>query len=288
MLKISMKNLGGVIAACWAAAEEATARAIAEKYPNPGEENITFLFGGELRASVAEESRKGSFARAFYADLLLVPGIGRHVLKAEGLVARVNLHSRWHEGRRSGSDLGMIVTKPSILWHPELREVEIVRDQARALLAQAKLNKSRQYRDGHISWGTLTKSQQKRFLPEYKEYSALLLYHLEDSARSKLAPFRWQLCRGSCSIGDIKSWLLSGAFPEEISSTDVIRRLSAGELGTDKKFYDSIVDPPASKFGAIEIRVYWPGGDDKGPPMRFGLHRSNEQEAHQHVSQNRS
>jgi hypothetical protein len=98
-LTIKLSTLGQVIAECWMEAEEATVKAVAEKYPDPEEEHITFLFAGELRASVAQASSNNTFADAFLADLLkALPELGRDAsLHAAGLMARVNLHSRRHE-----------------------------------------------------------------------------------------------------------------------------------------------------------------------------------------------
>ena len=135
-MEIRLSTLGQVIAKCWEAAEKETAKAVAEKYPDPGEENITFLFAGELRTSVAQASRQNAFAHAFWVDLQhAFPELGigsRASLQAAGLVARVNLHSRRHEGHRSGSDLGVIITQPSVRRHSALSQVEVVRDHARA------------------------------------------------------------------------------------------------------------------------------------------------------------
>jgi hypothetical protein len=197
-MEIRLRQLGHAIARCWLVAEEATAKVIAEKHPDPEEEHITFLFAGELRASVSQASEANVFATAFQADLqhaLPELGIGAS-LRTAGLMARVNFHSRQHEGDRSGSDLGVIITQPSVRRHSSLTQVEIVRDHARALLAQAKLNTRRVRRDGRKTWRSLTRSQ-KVILPGHSEYSALLLYCLEGSTRSNLTPFCWQLCRGS-------------------------------------------------------------------------------------------
>jgi hypothetical protein len=283
-MEIRLNTLGQVIAKCWDVAEEATARAIAEKYPDLEEEQITFVFAGELRVSVGQASRQNAFAHAFLADLQQAfPELGLHAsLQAAGLIARVNLHSRWHEGRRSGSDLGVIITQPSVRRHSGVSQVEIVRAHARALLVQAKLNKRKARRDGRMKWQSLTRPQRK-ILPDHTEYSALLLYRLEGSDRSKLAPFRWQPCRGH-SIEDIQAWLSSGSFPKEISSADVIRSLSVGRLGTDARpVIESLVDPPSTWPTSIEIRVYWPDGE--GPPEHLYLQSPVKQEAKQHVVQ---
>lgn len=229
-MELRLKTLGQVIAKCWVEAEEATAKAVAEKYPDPEEEHITFLFAGELRASVAQASGSNVFAKAFLADLQkALPDFGSGAsLLAAGLMARVNLHSRRHEGYQSGSDLGVIITQPSVRRHSVLPQSEIVRDHARALLAQAKLNKRKVRRDGRMKWRSLTRTQ-KGILPDHSEYSALLLYRLEGSTRSKSAPFCWQLCKGY-SIEDVQDWLRDGSFPKKMSSADVIRNLASERL----------------------------------------------------------
>lgn len=57
-----------------------------------------------------------------------------------GLIARVNLHNRWHEGRYSASDRGVVIRRP-FAQRVGAYEVEIVRNQSSALLAQAKLGR---------------------------------------------------------------------------------------------------------------------------------------------------
>jgi hypothetical protein len=283
-MEIRLNALGQVIARCWEIAEEATTRVVAEKYHNPAEENITFLFSGELRAAVVEASSRHAFAHAFWADLHSeFPELDNHtLLQVSGLVARVNLHSRRHEGRRSASDLGVVITRPSVRGHHGSPQVEIVRAHARALMAQAKLNTRQELRDGRVRWRSLTRAQQ-RLLPIHQDYSALLLYRLEGTARSELAPFKWQTCRAH-TIGEIKTWLRFGTFPHEMASADVIRGLSTGEVGTDaKSVIECFVDPPSSWPNVIEIHVNWPDGT--GPPEHLRLQRKVEQKARQQVVQ---
>lgn len=283
-MEIRLKALGQVIANCWVEAEEATAKAVAEKYPDLGEEYITFLFAGELRASVAQASRGNAFAAAFLADLeQALPELGGGAfLQVAGLMARVNLHSRRHEGYNSGSDLGVVITQPSVHSDSVSPYFEILRDRSRALLAQAKLNKRQVPHDRRMSWRLLTRSQ-KVILPDHSEYSALLLYRLEGSTRSKLAPFCWQLCKGH-SIENVQGWLRAGSFPEEMSSADVIRKLSLGALGTDAApVVESLADPCSTRPSSIEIHVFWRDGE--GPPGHVYLQRHAKQKATQRVVQ---
>lgn len=282
--EIRLKTLGHVIAKCWVEAEEATAQAVAEKYPDPHEEHITFLFSGELRVSVARASESNVFAKAFRADLQeAFPELGSGAsLRAENLMARVNFHSRRHEGCRSGSDLGVFITQPSVRRHSTLPQLEIVRNHRRVLLAQAKLNKRKVCRDGRMNWRSLTRSQE-RILPDHSEYSALLLYRLEGSTRNKLAPFFWQLCQGH-SVEDVQDWLRAGSFPRKMSSTDVIRNLSVGTLGADAApGVESLVDPSSTRPTSIEIHVFWRDGE--GPPGHVNLQHYAKQKAKQHVVQ---
>jgi hypothetical protein len=193
-------------------------------------------------------------------------------------ISKVNFHNRWHEGRRSGADFGVVVTRPSFLDVGWPGEVSIVRDQARALLAQAKLGKGQPQKDGILQWGQLTMPQEQ-LIPTHQGYYALLLYRL--TAGNALAPFRWQLCEG-CTVDEIKGWLRSGIFPNEISSGHIINALSAGSIGTDSgPVIDSFADPPASRNNAIEIRVFWPDGT--GPHDRVSLQLDRRQETEHHI-----
>jgi hypothetical protein len=100
------------------------------------------------------------------------------------LIARVNLHSRRHEGLHSASDLGVIVTRPTVHGHPGSLQIRLLRDCSRGLIAQAKLNSRNG--GGRLTWGRLTENQEK-LLPTHLDYCALLLYKLEGHSRNKLA-----------------------------------------------------------------------------------------------------
>lgn len=278
-MEIRLQKLGDLIASCWERAEAATARAIEEKYFDPPEECITFLFASELRFVVGQASTAKAFEQAFMGDLRhQFPGLGDALKSRGGLLARVNLHSRRHEGLLSASDLGIIVTRPSLYGHPGSLQIQVLRDKPRGLMAQAKLNGLTG--KGSLRWGSLT-DKQEDLLPDHLDYCALLLYQLEGAHRNKLAPFRWQLCRGF-SVPDLKGWLRSGTLPKESSSRDIIRALSAGTVGTGSpEIIGKIVDPRSSRFGAIEIRVFWADGD--GPPEWVSLLGSVKSEAKQVV-----
>jgi hypothetical protein len=286
-MKIPLRNLGQLLARCWVAAEQATATAIAAKHPDPREVNITFLFAGELRAAVAEASDKKLFERAFLADLRArFPELANADLSGtRGLIARVSFHNQHHEGRRSASDLGVIITAPSVRRPAAAPRLEILRDQSSALLAQAKVGRPSPSRESRLRWGRLTDTQE-RLIPDHGDYYALLLYRLEGAAKNELAPFRWQPCR-RYSVPDIKSWLRSGNFPSELSSTQVIDALSSGTLGTDSPaVIERIIDPSSSRHTSIEMHVFWPDGT--GPDPLFTMHRNLEQRQRQVVIVQRS
>lgn len=283
-MPIVLKELTRAIVDCWESAEASTAKAIAEKYHNPAEENITFLFGGELRASVSLASQQCTFAAAFAADirrsLSLSPRDSGALVLTEGLIGRVNLHGRHHEGRLSGCDLGILVCRPTVEDSFGSSQIRILRNQRRGLMAQAKLNARQGGRNGGVSWGSLT-SKQKVFLPRHAEYSALLLYQLDREPRNKLAPFRWQPIR-SGGIAEIQAWLRDGNFPDEMSSADMIRGLSEGQLGTgNESVLKSIIDPQSSWPNVIEIQLDWP--DDQAPPESLWVEREVDREVQQHV-----
>ncbi len=278
-MEIRLQKLGDLIASCWERAEAATARTVEEKYFDPPEEFITFLFASELRFIVREASGANAFEHAFMDDLRhQFPHLGDALKSRGGLLARVNLHSRRHEGLLSASDLGVVVTRPALYGHPGSLQIQVLRERSRGLIAQAKLNK--RTKESGLKWGPL-KNNQEDLLPDHLDYCALLIYQLEGAHRSKLAPFRWQLCRGF-SVPDLKSWLRSGILPEELSSRDIIGALSAGTVGVDSaEIIEKIVDPRSSRFSAIEIRVFWADGD--GPPERVSLVGSVKPEAQQVV-----
>ncbi len=272
-MEIRLVRVGQLVARCWEDAERATGVAVAEKYPAPDEEQVTFLFGGELRTTVALASQARRFEYALLADLRTTI---RDLASADaaklttGLIARVNLHRRHHEGRHSASDLGLVMTRPVVHLVSSATRIETRRDHAQALLAQAKLGRRSDHADGAFTWGRLTKAQE-RLLPERSEYGSLLLYRLEGKTASELRPFRWQLCRGH-TVPEIKSWLRSDAFPDELSSSDVIGKLVARVVGTDdSSIIGTIIDPEVSSLKVIEIRVFWPDGS--GPADTLSLRR---------------
>jgi hypothetical protein len=102
MEEVKLTTLGKLIEHYWNQAEAETAKAVAEKHHSPNEEEVTFLFIGELRTSVENASVTGQVERAFLTDLRSVPGLDDAVARrGSGLVARVNFHGRQHEGRKA-------------------------------------------------------------------------------------------------------------------------------------------------------------------------------------------
>lgn len=260
-MEIQLTSLGRLVATCWDHAEAETAKAVADKYPDPSEEQITFLFAGELRMAVAQASRERQFEQAFLADLRMsIPHFDENAARrAGGLIARVNFHSRHHEGRRSASDLGIVIRRPFVRLGPLGTHVELRPDHARGLLAQAKLGRCIDPSDTRFTWRGLTQPQE-RLIPRRRDYYSLLLYRLQGQTASELRPFRWQLCRDH-TVREIKAWLRSDAFPKEESSSDVMRGIVAGAVGTeDAAAIETIVDPAASGLQVIDLHIFWPDG----------------------------
>ena len=110
-MDVRLENLGKLIEECWNQAEGETIQAVAQKHPAPDEDEITFLFSGELRNSVAKASEAGRVEKAFLKDLRQsIPAADLDMTRwSSGLVARVNRHSRSHEGKVSGADLGVVI-----------------------------------------------------------------------------------------------------------------------------------------------------------------------------------
>jgi hypothetical protein len=266
-MDVNLTTLGQLIESCWNCAETETAKGVAQKHPTPTEEEITFLFSGELRMAIAAASAAGEVVRAFLRDLRnSIPNLDFGITqRVGGLIARVNLHGRWHEGKVSGADLGIVIMRPVVWIAGAGTKIEFRRNRGTGLLAQAKLGR-RLDPDGAHKWGTLTKPQQ-RLLPKRRDYYSLLLYRLD--GEKELKPFGWQLCKAH-TVRQAEQWLQSNAFPEEISSSEVLGKLFAGTIGTqDSKLIETIIDPNASDARSIEIDIFWPDG--AGPPPSYPL-----------------
>jgi hypothetical protein len=275
-LEVKLTNLGAVIEACWNRAESETREVIARKHPAPQEDEITFLFCGELRTAVEEASNTGIVEKAFLRDLRQsIPALDLRITQlTSGLVAQVNRHSRSHEGRVSGADLGIVIVRPLVQFEYGGDHIVFVRDYTRGLLAQAKLwSKGNSSKGVLHHWDSLTPSQQ-RLYSKRREYSSFLLYRLTGQNASELCTFDWQLCRGH-NLKQVKKWFRMDSFPEEISSSDLLRKLFAGSIGTtDTNIIKSVIDPPKSRARAVTLHIFWPDG--KGPPPSLALHRQQQ------------
>jgi hypothetical protein len=261
---VPLTNLEQVIVRCWNIAEEETAKEVLEKHYGPPEEFLTRLLAGELRSAFEKASKAGLVRQAFWDDLLSIPNIDPNsaMNASSHLVARVNFHNHHHEGKTSGSDLGLVIIRPVVTFDPYgYAKLELRSAHPRGLLAQAKLCRQKK---GRSIWRGLKKNQQVLF-PTLKDYYSLLLYRLSGENSNKLEPLRWQLCRNH-SLEQVKQWLRSGVFPEEMSSSDVIQKLFARTIGIeDMKVLHTVIDPAMSAPEIIELEIYWPGG---APPAQ--------------------
>jgi hypothetical protein len=271
--EIKLKTLGRLIERCWNCAEVKTAESVIEKYHAPNEEQLTFLFASELRTQVADASSTHKVEKAFLEDLnASIPNLDVDAARFRGLLARVNFHGRQHEGRRSASDLGIVISRPVIRYEPYGMRVEVRLDHAIGLLAQAKLGRAANPAESIHDWGHLTDSQE-RLLPKLRGYYSLLLYRL--SGQNDLKPFKWQLCSGH-TVREVKGWLASGTFPQETSSSDTIQKLFAGSIGTkDAAVIRTIINASSSDGRFIDIQIFWP--DDAAPPPSVNLSRHTQQ-----------
>ena len=155
-MDVTLTTLGQLIARCWNRAEDSVRGLVAQKHPAPSEELLTDLFAGELRVAVAKASKGRDVEAAFLTDLRRsIPHFDLDVARrASGLVARVNLHGHWHEGKLSAADLGIVVTRPRVQFAWGGTRVEFRRDHATGLLAQAKLGRCANRVGGH-TWDYL-------------------------------------------------------------------------------------------------------------------------------------
>jgi hypothetical protein len=251
---IDMPSTTELISECWQNAEQAAIDEIGKKHWDPDEEFVTKLLCGELRHTLRNAVESKRVAQAFFKDVVRrFPAIEEYALKgaANKLVATVTLHKR-HIERLTGGDLGLVIVRPSVTHRYD--SFVTFGDYRRGLLIQAKMRR----RDG--KWGSLT-AKQTRLFPKVKDYYGLLLYSFQDQDRRILNPPAWQLCKDGTTMS-VRSWLIKSRFPELLDSRIVIRRLSAGKIGTSNKtVIDEMVSPNINS--SIEVVVFWP---DDGPP----------------------
>jgi hypothetical protein len=263
MEEVKLTTLGKLIERCWNQAETETAKAVAEKHHSPNEEEVTFLFTGELRATVEAASVAGEVEGAFLTDLRSIPDLDDALARdgSSGLVARVNFHGRQHEGKKSASDVGIVIRRPLVQRTSYPARIELHQDHAIGLLAQAKLGHCEVSANSICTWKSGLTQNQVRLFTELCDYYSLLLFRL--AGQKELRPFRWQLCK-SHTIAEVKRWFRSDTFPEEASSSHVIRNLFAGRIGTtDAAVIQTIIDAPASGGRFIDLHISWP--DDVAP-----------------------
>jgi len=283
-LEIELANVGRLMACCWDSAESNLRILVAQKHPSPSEELITALFAGEFRTEIAKASSAGKVERAFLNDVrTAIPDLDLEIVqRASGLVARVNLPNRWHEGHLSAADISVVVRRPIVDLAFGGRRVEFHRDHATGLLAQAKLGQPVKQAKGTRKWNHMTLPQE-RLYPKRRKYYSLLLYRLNGPKANELEAFRWQLC-SEFTLKKVKSWLVSDIFPDEISSSEVLTRLFARTIGTeDPKIIETIIDPKANDVHSIDLQIFWP--DDGGPPPSVELHQEHQAQSLQVIQQ---
>jgi hypothetical protein len=261
-LDIPLRHLGSVVAECWDEAEAQTSKSIEQKYFDPQEEHVTFLFASELRGTLNTATQNGRIDRAFRGDLdRALPAYAHQILDCSGLVARATFHGRHHEGRVSGSDLGLVVRHPKATLDPFDHTIELQPQDATGMLAQAKIGSD--VGPAAKRWGRLSRNQ-PRLISPHLEYFSLLLYRVGGESANKLLPFSWQPCSGH-QVENIESWLKAGAFPSELTSTEVINRIFQGKIGTnDPAIIQRVIDPVNGGRSIINIEIDWP--DDARPP----------------------
>jgi len=283
-MDITLTSLAKVVERCWRNAELITADIIARKHPSPSEEQITFLFSGELRSAVDSASRAREIERAFLSDLHSHVPTLVDARRAGGLLARVNVHNRRHEGHVSAADFGVVITRPLVRVSADGFRIEFQRDHATGLLAQAKLGLLPIAKSGRRVWGSLTKPQTQLF-PKRRDYYSLLLYRLNGHNSELLERFGWQLCRQH-TLRQVRKWLTTDAFPEEITSSEVLLRLFTRTIGTeDPKLIRTIIDPVGSGVHSIEIRIFWPDGKGPRGPLAIQEPHHQSQQALQRMRQ---
>ena len=274
MEEVKLTTLGKLIECCWNQAEAETAKSVAEKYFSPNEDDVTFLFISELGMAVDKASAAREVGKAFLTDLRRsIPSLDEAVAQRVSgkLVARVNRYKRWYEGRTSASDVGIVIRRPLV----QRTSLELHQDHAIGLLAQAKLGHCADSTNSIYTWKSGLTRPQVRLFPERCDYYSLLLYRL--ASDKELRPFLWQLCK-SHTVQEVKHWLRSDTFPQEVSSSHVIQKLFAGTIGTkNKKIIQTIIDAPPSAARFIDLQIFWPDGAAPPPSLQFQQRKQNKQ-----------
>ena len=258
MPKLSIPNVAKLIADCWTNAEEALQQVVRTKYPDRDEETITTLFHGELQVGLNHASDTGQVSSAFLRDLrgtfLTFRESDLYSQVARGLVATVSFHSKEVE-KKTGGDLGIVFVRPDVQWMGHVLWKK--NDYQRDLLCQAKIFRR------NSRWNRIQPKQSK-VLRGKLDYAALLLYRYSDQGgdRRELAPFAWQLTRGT-TIRQINGWLVSDSFPEPQNSNQILHNLASGRIGTDDpNVIGRDIAPPQRP--TLVIKVQWKKPDDPG------------------------
>lgn len=272
-MEVILTALTKVVQNCWTEAEEKTREAVG-RYFGPSEETLTFLFARELGISVEHASQTRKVERAFLDDLRKsifgIPDLT--VERAAGLIARVNFHTRYHEGNLSAADLGLVIRRPFVTKNATSLKIELREDHATGLLAQAKLGTPAKTKPNSYTWGYFTDNQQDLYSKRCDYYS-LLLYRLAGDKKGDLKPFMWQLCHGY-DLDTAQQWLSSDDFPNERPSSVILKDLFAGKIGTTKLLgLKDIIDPGSPGSCTIEIQIFWP--DHKKPPKSIYVKQSH-------------
>jgi hypothetical protein len=270
--KLSIPNVGELIARCWTNAEEALRELVKTKYRDRDEEKITDLFQAELEGKLNQASQNGLVALAFLRDLRRAfPAISEWSLSSNvsrGLVATVSFHAREVE-KKTGGDLGVVIVRPDVQWTGYWLSKK--NDYKRGLLCQAKIFQR------NSRWRPIG-AKQARALGGKLSYLSLLLYRYsdQDGQRRELAPFAWQLGRGA-TIRRINSWLASDDFPGSLNSYQILQRLASDQIGTDDpKVIARDITPPQRPSLIIEVR--WQDPYDPGDRIYV---RQDSEETHQ-------
>ncbi len=185
-------------------AETAMRKHIKLYYHNVNEEFITTLFYGQIKYRLRKASQKKFIENAFLEDLKTA--FCNHVtldsdlesnlhLRAEGLIADIVLHNKQQEGE-TGGDFGLIIVHPQIQINHNFLEIQ--KGKTSGLLCQAKL------KDKNGRWRFT--DNQKAVLPNYLDFTSLVLYSYLDQERTDLSSVAWKLCQGS-SLSELKTLL---------------------------------------------------------------------------------
>jgi hypothetical protein len=176
-----------------------------------------------------------------------------------GLVAGVSWHPIQTEGATTGGDLGITLAQP----HVQIANSKLLIDPLKTqsgLLTQAKAKKCGE------AWGELTDSQ-KKLLPGRESFLSLLGYEYSDLENIVLEPFAWTPCTGY-SIKQVEEWLSSNKFPKKVATSEIVKALGAGTLGTtDPGIIEKVICPPNAPYLTISISIDWKGG--RPPPAQI-------------------